>query len=526
MELGMNMPVEVISADINRLSEDLLEEHSVRLYSRGGHFTASQLLPVYFILVAGCSEPENYSNFIFSLRDDMKKSNRPFAFIDTPLGKPSDNWKSFFTNVDMSRNASVISGLCRMISLKNDPGRTYIAQKALGDILSGNAAKMFDTGLGLADKINTVGNAIGTGYSDKIPLIMYYGIPTPEDVLFLCYAQRCAMDVVCISPDKKAVEAFKACPFAEKLQIEELPQSRPVTPFPTKLVKAKIATTAYNAERELDTMIYGGDTIFRDRQFSKMDSAVLKTTFDEIFMLWEQDAKYRSGFEVRGDRVIVPTIFAKVNGVPGGKIKEYWKLVDDMLTPSTVFITKSPSYRRPTLNVTAAYAPYHDGKNLRIDRIKNSELNKYGFISEELQALIFEKLQAMIYDGLLEMDSETEMIDYIMYAGLNIDRRVLRLMMQHDYTKEVPKIVVADAIEEPFSKMECTQLLLFSYMGFDVVVFSPCGYRDVETYVSNAAFETHSAGEYLYNVSVPKLKVPDVPRAKKKKGGLFKNLFK
>ena len=127
--------------------------------------------------------------------------------------------------------------------------------------------------------------------------------------------------MICVSPDKSCENAFEVCPFADKLQKIELPMSANIKPFPQKLVKTKIATVAYNAERELDTMLYGGDTIFRDRQFDKMDSVVLKTTFDEISILWDQPAKFRSGFAVRGDRVIVPTIFAKVNGVDDGNLK-------------------------------------------------------------------------------------------------------------------------------------------------------------------------------------------------------------
>ena len=84
----MNTLVEVISADINRLTEDLLEDHSARLFSRGGHFNKSQLIPVYFLLISGCYEEDTYNNFLYSLRDDIKKTNRPFAFIDTPLEEP------------------------------------------------------------------------------------------------------------------------------------------------------------------------------------------------------------------------------------------------------------------------------------------------------------------------------------------------------------------------------------------------------------------------------------------------------
>lgn len=530
MSSGMNMLVEVISADMSRLSEELAEAHSVRLYSRGGHFTKEQMIPVYFMLIYGCSEDDEYNNFLFGLKDDIcklrKKLNKPFAFIDSPLDEPSESDRLAFSAVDQSSEASIISGLCMQINIRNGLKRTGLAQKALGDMLSLSRTNIFEIGMSLVVKMNLIANSIDAGDSNEIPLIMYYGIPKPEDVLFLCYAQRCGFDVICVSPDKSAEHAFAVCPFADKIQKEELPQSRRVTPFPRKMVKAKIATVAYNAERELDTMLYSGDTMFRDRQFVKMDSAVLKTTFDEISILWDQEAKYRSGFTVRGDRVIVPTIFAKVNGVPDRDVKEYWNMVDEMLTPTSIYISKSPSYRKPGLSVARMYAPFHDGKKLDIAAIKRSQLNKYGFLSDELQDLIFEKIQAVIDDGMLEFESEFEMIDYVMYAGLNLDKSILQLLQGYDYTKEIPKIVVADTIEEPFSKLECTQLLLFSYLGFDVIIFSPSGYRDIEVYVSDDAFETHNAGDYLYNLSAPRLKIPSAPRVKKQKGGLFPNLFK
>ena len=172
------------------------------------------------------------------------------------------------------------------------------------------------------------------------------------------------------------------------------------------------------------------------------------------------------------------------------------------------------------------YAPFHNGSKINIPELIRSPLNKYGYLSEPLQYLIMEKIQAVIDDGMLNLGSPAETLDYIMYAGLNLDRSVIRLLQKYDYTKDIPKFVVVDAIEEQFSKLECTQLLLFSYLGFDVLILSPSGYRDIEAYVSGDAFETHTFNEFPYNVSVPKFKIPSAPKVKKQNKGLFKNLFK
>lgn len=229
---GMNTLVEVISVDINRLTEDLLEDHSARLFSRGGHFNKSQLIPVYFLLISGCYEEDTYNNFLYSLRDDIKKTNRPFAFIDTPLEEPGAAAEYMLSGIDTSCSGSVISGLCGQVNINSDPGRTQLAQKVLGDMLSCSRTDVLDIGMSLVYKFNIVANAIETGTSDDIPIVMYYGNPTPKDVLFLCFMQRSGFDVICVSPDKSCENAFEVCPFADKLQKIELPMSANIKPFP------------------------------------------------------------------------------------------------------------------------------------------------------------------------------------------------------------------------------------------------------------------------------------------------------
>ncbi|MBR4223266.1 MAG: hypothetical protein IKR73_00490 [Oscillospiraceae bacterium] len=523
----MERIVETIQADMAHLTDTLLEEHSVRLYSRGGHFSKSEMIPVYFLMITGCGDPDAYNNFLFDLKGSYLKSGKPFALIDEPISLPRETLM-LLSSVDTSSPASVISGLCGLVSVNGDTERTVIAQKALGEMLSKADRDMFTIGGMLALKMTFISRAIGVG-GDRIPVILYYGVPSAEDVLFLCFAQRSGFDVLCISPDDAAKDIFDKCPFAAKIQHESLGASHAVMPFPTAPVKAKVSTVAYNAERELDSMLYSGDTMFRAMQFTKISSVVLQTTYDEIDLLWDQEAKYRPGFAVNGDIVTIPVVFAKINGVPGGmaKIGAYWEMIEDLITYKSIYIIKAPAYRTPGLSASRQYAPFHRGKQIDIDGLLRSRLNRYGFLQDHLQRMIFEKAQAIIDDGLLIMDSEQETVDYVMHVALNLNERILRLLQQYDFTKEIPKAIVVDTIEDPFSKLECTQLLMLSYLGFDVLIFAPSGYRDIETYVSERAFETHNAGEYTYGLKAPKFKIPTVPRQRRKQQkGLFGGLFK
>ncbi|MCC8043289.1 MAG: YceG family protein [Oscillospiraceae bacterium] len=525
------MIVEVISASAEpqQLSEDICQNAHERLATRGGHFTEREMIPVYFLLLAGYNDDESYNNLLFPLRGDIKKTGKPFAFIDTPLGKPSYDDVEAYKHIDRNNTTAVISGICASVKIGGSSERTYIAQHALMDMLKAlknSTNDLFVKGIGIASKFNLIVNAIGAGDTDEIPLILYYGIPTQDDLLFLCFAHRCGFDVICISPDKSVINVFTGCEFAGKLQIEQMENSKAVMPFPTRQLKSRISTVAYTAERELDTVLYGGDTLFRDHQYAKLDSAVLRTTEHEVHQLWEQQAKYRSGFAVKDDRVTVPTIFAKICGVKNGDTKEYLEMIEGFVTYNSVFALKAPSYKKPDLNVSRLYSVYHNGTQLLIDKLKRSPLNKCSYLSDDLQDLIFEKMQAVISDGLLTLDSPAEVVDYVMYTGLNLDKTVLQLLQKYDFTKDIPKFIVADTIEDQFSKLECTQLLLLSYLGFDVLVFCPTGYRDMEAYISSDAYDTHSYNEFVYNLSIPQFRIPSAPKPKKQGGGVFKNLFK
>ena len=63
--------VETISADMTQLTQSLLEDHSIRLYSRGAHFTKNELIPVYFLLIGGMNDEDNYLNFLYNLKNDI-----------------------------------------------------------------------------------------------------------------------------------------------------------------------------------------------------------------------------------------------------------------------------------------------------------------------------------------------------------------------------------------------------------------------------------------------------------------------
>ena len=76
----------------------------------------------------------------------------------------------------------------------------------------------------------------------------------------------------------------------------------------------------------------------------------------------------------------------------------------------------------------------------------------------------------------------------MLYVGTNLDREILKLLQKYDFTKDIPKLVVLDVIEDTFNKVECIQLVLCSLLGFDIALYTPTGYKNIETFVNDSAF--------------------------------------
>jgi hypothetical protein len=290
-------------------------------------------------------------------------------------------------------------------------------------------------------------------------------------------------------------------------------------------MKVKVATEAYRAERQLDEYLYGGDTFFRDFQFTRIHALTLKTTRDEIDVIWHEQAKFRSGFKVDGNRATVPNIFAKISGVKNSDMDDYWDNVRYKLSPMSRLFINSPSLKaEPDERILRPFRRYIVGERILIQELKSSPLNTLQYLSDDLQYTLFEKMQEAADSGFLKLDF-AELIPRIIHAGLTLERPLLQILQKFDYTKDIPKCVSIDTIEATFSKTECIRLVLLNFLGFDIIIFTPTGYRNLETFVDDSAFERYTQGDFKYNLAVPRFRIPDkIPEPDT--GGFFGKLFK
>lgn len=519
----------------NTLISDIFKSRKERCSALGLSLTADNIIPVYFAALIGVPSDDkltDYKNSLYKLREDLISSPKFLIFIQNEMRPPTSDELCFFDAVSRGEPDETIKDFVDLININGDPVRTEEAKRVFSETAEGlkkiSADILFAYGARTITWLNRC--AASPDYAKfcntDIPAVIYYGRAGIDETAFMHFLSRIGFDVVYISSEKSCLPMLSSNNTESRMQIFEFPYEQPQFPYPDKMVKTKLATTAYSAERELDEFMYSNTSIFKDFQFSDMQSLTLKTTYEEIDILWHQAARYRAGFDVIANKkAVIPNIFAKISGVKDGDIDDYWDGLREKLSPFTRIIIKSPSYDKFPQSIFTAYKNYFNGIEIYTDKLKNSPVNSYKFLSDSLQTLIFSKMQEALDSGLLLLDP-AEIVPLVLYVGLNIDREILKILQKYDFTKDIPKIILIDTIEDTFSKVECIQLVLYNLLGFDILVYTPTGYKNLETYISPNAFETFTMNEFMYNVRIPRFKIPDSVPEPKSNDGFFSKLFK
>ena len=528
----MHAEGERVSGLVKRLSttaagifEDFLKDRKNRVIANGGVYTEDGEIPVYCAALLGFDEDVVYTNMLVKFKESFAGLKKQLIFIEKTLSNPNADEVKALGTVTRTGTEAMIDALAMSINLPGDRTRTALAQRALKEVLTS-----LDTGnqtvvLNYANKLITwlyrctQARKYSVRYED-IPVILYYGDISQSEVYFLNFMSRCGFDVIYISPNLNNAELAASKNLDARMQIFKLPQSRESGTYPTKAAKMKVATVAYSAERELDTKLYGGDTgIYRNFQFPNSQSVTLKTTFEEIDILWKEEARFRQGFSTAGNLVSVPNVFAKISGVEDGNLDKYWEDVRKKLTPETILVEKKPNGNEQIPDLSAYRQFYRNGE-IDAEKLKNSTMNKYGFLPDRIQDMLFYKLQEACSSGFLKLSGDDLMCAVIHY-GMSFNKEMLQIIQRFDFTRKIPKLIYIDAVEDTFTLQECIQIVLCNLIGFDVLIYTPSGYKNLETFVKNDAFEEHIMNKFLYNVEVPKFKIP----SEEKNGGFFGKLF-
>lgn len=330
--------------------------------------------------------------------------------------------------------------------------------------------------------------------------ILFGACSGDNEALFLRLLAKLPVDVLVLLPDLNAPCVLKD-PALLDLHKEH---SLPMTDFPVEPSQMRVRTAAYQAEREMDSILYQNTGLYRAKQHQKAEAVTLQTMYEEIGLLWDQELKYRPGFAAEGDTVTVPVLLEKICGIKDGPILPYWLEIKKLVTPETTLVTKLPWQTGLEVNPMKPYATQflRQGR-LQREKIKQHKDYPYGILRPEIQDYLLDKLQVLLDEKLIAGTYQNGTEYTIVSTILGLPKDLLRRIQNFDFTKKNPKLIIISTTEETLSLEDSILVAFLNLVGFDILFFVPTGYQSIEKYFQKPFANEHQLGPYRYDLRVP-----------------------
>ena len=479
-----------------------------------------------FARINGCDNRNTYVNNLYLLYQDLKKANRSIRVINNKITNPSVDEISKIKRGNYANENQLIMDLKKNINLKSntfiDVARDAFVDTMIetGKLMNMDLNKMMNKGIYILCWFQRyIPDLLGnTDIHSPAPILIYFGnVETDTESLFLNMAAKLPIDVIIFNPEKKGDKLT-----GERLYEVHFEETLKVNEFPTDGNNLSMGTMAYNAERDLDTMMYSDTGMYRDMQFSKANIIKLSTTYEEINIYWKQEARFRPNFSTVDDIVNIPVMFAKISGVANSDTDTYFKNIKDLLTDTTLIYKNENIYDR---NCTVAAGVPSFFKNGRLDRegIKHSQIYKYDYLRAETQEYILDKLSELLRRKTIAGTGQNGTEYKIITIVLDLPKEILRFIQSFDFTKCPPKLIIVNTTETVISLEDSIIVAFLNLIGFDIVFFIPTGYDNVNKYFNNQIMEEHIIGNYLYDIAIPDFN--RLRSVKEKKKSFFSRLF-
>ena len=509
------------------LSGDILKDIEKAPVTRGDD---PNLFYNAFCRMYGVEDKVTFQNDLYKFYLDIKNSGRGFCIVENAIPLPAPQEVAALNRGNYTEKNQMIADLAGKIRFPQHQELQRLMVKAFVDVMleeseqsDVNLNKLTNRGVYILCWLYRYMRSLFNNWSMPFVSVFIFlgGCNTEFEVMFCKMLSKLPCDVLILVPNLNT-----KCILQDKVLFDvQYQQSLNMTTFPTENNGLQIATAAYHAERELDEALYSGTGLYRSYQYNKANTVSLKTMYEEIAILWEQEAKFRPNFSTYEDTVNIPVIFAKVSGVKDGNVNKYWQSVRELLTEDTFLITNTP-YVTPNSPNPLKYNSANFFRNGQLQRnlIMNDRYYKYGVLREETQTYILNKLQVLIDSRLINGTFVNGTEYNIVATVLNLQTELIRLIQKFDFTKTNPKLIYINPSELPITQEDAIIAAFLNLVGFDVVFFVPTGYQTVEMHYSKPVLDEHQIGEYMYGLQTPKMKIPTAKPAKKN-NSIF-NIFK
>lgn len=444
-------------------------------------------------------DSDKYLEIVSGFLRKIKALSRKFALIENGIPNPTYEESTFKENIikdevveklkSIENNQNELS--CKVINLIDN----LVKERSFSTEAQSRNYKLV-----LLIWLKRYLNDLLSTNDSVLPIVIIWGGLSDREEDFITILSLLPLDIIHFSPSKN--DSFKkALSSAYKVEYES---SINVEAFPKENVLINVNTVAYEAEKELDTLLYGGNSgIYRPSQFNNVNSITLKTTYDEVFILWNQDSKFRPHFNTVGDLVEVGTIFTKIDGIPPEGKESYVSNIKQLLkTENTLYYDSLPFTNMIVNKDWSQFVRkciFNNGVDF--EKILNSSFYKYRLYSKATQDLIVDKIKE-----LLKLDWLIDDIKNLTYEIIEVlfmlPDDIVKLIHNYDFTSNIPKLVIFGGKNEVCNLTDNIIIMFLKLIGFDIVVLAPTGYQILGDYIKPGLYNHITIGSYDYNISI------------------------
>ena len=505
-------------------NQELFEESLRAPQERGDNPQAFYNL---FLHIIGVPDKLTYAQELFHWKMELEERKRNFFVFEEIFSPENEEIRMAGAKNYTDLEQMVLDLALRLKStghesLDHQVRSAFVKQMTERDSeTDGNLHRKKNEAVYLICWFNRYAGQMFKGYQPgQIGTVVYLGCcKNNYEASFLKMISRLPLDVIILSPNLERVCSLKD----ERLVEKRYPNSLALDAFPETAGQMSTGTAAYHAEQELNAMMYQDTGMYRNRQYTKAEAAALQTMYEEVEQLWNQELKYRPGFETIQDKVVLPVLAAKICGVKNRDAEAYWKMIRKMCTQETLVVTHPGWFQKGDAFMGETPRMIANG-SIDKRKVKESKLYPYGILRDEVQDYILEKTEQLIRKKMIRGTFERGMEYRILAVALDLNKEAVRMIQQFDFTKKNPKLLVLAVNEKVFSAEDCIGMALLSMIGFDVALFVPTGYQVFEQNFNEIFWEEHQVGDYLYDLHIPALKPEE--NGFSQLGGFFNRIFR
>lgn len=364
----------------------------------------------------------------------------------------------------------------------------------------------------------------------ECPKILFYGNIKLHEVLLLIFFSFIGVDIIYINPDIEKNKIFSSFKDEDDLFTKiNLKYSVNNFDFPNAIIPVRKSTENYKVQEEIQNVIYDDVNIsmLRPWQFeNKMVTPItLKSTYDEVKLLINEEAKFRPEFSFNNTSIYIPNFFVKIKGVHE-EISDYWSdmkiILNSPNSRNVYFVNKLP-FTRIDIGVNESYFSYLiENNKLNKNKLFIDRYYRFGYLKTALQNLIISKINYLMNSKHIfacENDFQFEL--KIIKTLLNMSPQVIKMLELFDFPSIVPKLVIYHNNKEMFSIYDAITIALLNSCGVDIVIFTPTNYNDIEPFIRESLYDTYQLPKVNFNLNFNSNAVYSQP-----KKTFFKNFFK